>query len=140
MHKKLKKYTICIKGKISIGFRNMAANARKQLKLLKWRVLWGFPGGASGKESACQCTRHRRHGFCPWIGKMPWNRNGNPLQYSCWGSPMDRGAWQATVYRAAKSRTRHDLAHIHALRSGIGKGQFRGLLFHYTSISTDKTF
>ena len=79
MHKKVKKYTICIKkGKISIGFRSMAANARKQLKLLKWRVLWGFPGGASGKESACQCMRHRRRGFCPWIGKMPWDRKWEP--------------------------------------------------------------
>ena len=38
---KVKKNTICIKkSKISIGFRDMAANARKQLKLLKWRVLW----------------------------------------------------------------------------------------------------
>ena len=23
--------------------------------------MWGFPGGASGKESACQCKRHKRH-------------------------------------------------------------------------------
>ena len=28
--------------------------------------------------------------------------NGNPLQYSCLGNPMDRGAWQATVYGVAK--------------------------------------
>ena len=29
--------------------------------------------------------------------------NGNPLQYSCLGNPMDRGAWQATVHRVTKS-------------------------------------
>ena len=29
--------------------------------------------------------------------------NGNPLQYSCLGNPMDRGAWQATVHGVAKS-------------------------------------
>ena len=29
--------------------------------------------------------------------------NGNPLQYSCLENPMDRGAWQATVYVVAKS-------------------------------------
>ena len=29
--------------------------------------------------------------------------NGNPLQYSCLGNPMNRGAWWATVYGAAKS-------------------------------------
>ena len=32
--------------------------------------------------------------------------NGNPLQYSCLGNPMDRGAWRATVHGAAKSQTR----------------------------------
>ena len=30
--------------------------------------------------------------------------NGNPLQYSCLKNPVDRGAWQATVHRVAKSR------------------------------------
>ena len=29
--------------------------------------------------------------------------NGNPLQYSCLGNPMDTGAWQATVQKVAKS-------------------------------------
>ena len=31
-----------------------------------------FPGGASGKESACQCRRHKRCRFDPWVGKIPW--------------------------------------------------------------------
>ena len=31
----------------------------------------GFPGGLSGKESTCQCRRCRRHGFDPWVGKIP---------------------------------------------------------------------
>ena len=31
----------------------------------------GFPGGASGKEPACQCRRHKRHGFDPWVRKIP---------------------------------------------------------------------
>ena len=33
------------------------------------------------------------------------DRNGNPLQYSCLGNPMDRGAWWATVHGVSKSRT-----------------------------------
>ena len=36
---------------------------------------------------------------------MPWRRNGNPLQYSCLENPTRRGAWQASVHRAAKSQT-----------------------------------
>ena len=35
----------------------------------------GFPGGASGKESACQC---RRLGFNPWFRKIPWRRAWQP--------------------------------------------------------------
>ena len=68
----------------------------------------GFPGkGKSVKdmppmqETACSTS-----GFDPWIGKI-WRRHGNPLQYSCPGNPMDRGAWRETVYGVAK--VRHDL-------------------------------
>ena len=32
------------------------------------------PGGASGKESACQCGSHKKRGFDPWVGKIPWRR------------------------------------------------------------------
>ena len=59
----------------------------------------------SGKESACQCRRHRRQGFDPWIRKIPWS-NDNSLQYSCLGNSMDRGAWQATVH--GSQRVGHD--------------------------------
>ena len=52
-----------------------------------------FPGGTSGKESACQCGRPKKHGFDPYTGKMPRGGNGNPLQYSSLENPMDRGAW-----------------------------------------------
>ena len=38
----------------------------------------GFPGGASGKEPACQLRRHRKHGFSPWVGKVPWRRTWQP--------------------------------------------------------------
>ena len=31
----------------------------------------GFPGGTSGKEPACQCSRCKRHRFDPWVGKIP---------------------------------------------------------------------
>ena len=36
------------------------------------------------------------------LGKAPGEGNGNPLQYSCLGSPMDRGAWWATVHGLAE--------------------------------------
>ena len=38
----------------------------------------GFPGGASGKESACQCRRPKRCRFDSWVGKIPWRRAWQP--------------------------------------------------------------
>ena len=55
----------------------------------------GFPGGASGKEPACQFRRLRVTGSIPGSGRSPGRGHGNPLQYSCLGNPMDRGAWWA---------------------------------------------
>ena len=47
----------------------------------------------------------RDAGSIPGLGRYPGGGNGNPLQYSCLGNPMDRGAWQATVLEVAKSQT-----------------------------------
>ena len=38
----------------------------------------GLPGGASGKELTCQCRRHKRCGFNPCVGKIPWKRAWQP--------------------------------------------------------------
>ena len=39
------------------------------------------------------------------LGRFPGEGNGNPLQYSCLGKAMDRGAWQAIDLGVAKSQT-----------------------------------
>jgi len=39
-----------------------------------YTYIHGFPAGASGKESACQCRKCKRHRFDPWVGKIPWSR------------------------------------------------------------------
>ena len=55
---------------------------------------WGFPGGSVGKESACSVGDP---GSILGLGRFPREGNGNPLQYSCLGNLIDRGAWWATV-------------------------------------------
>ena len=40
----------------------------------------GLPRWISGKESACLCRRHGRHGFNLWIGQIPWCRKWQPTQ------------------------------------------------------------
>ena len=40
--------------------------------------LIGLPRWYSVKESVCQCRRHKRNGFDPWVGKSPWSRKWQP--------------------------------------------------------------
>ena len=42
-------------------------------------------------------------GLIPGSERSPGEGNGTPLQYSCLGNPMDRGAWRATVHGVAES-------------------------------------
>ena len=60
-------------------------------------------GGSEVKASACNAGDP---GSIPGSGRSPGEGNGNPLQYSCLGNPMDGGVWWPTVHRVAKSRTR----------------------------------
>ena len=61
---------------------------------LNWRLFEGFPGGAVVKEPACQCRRHKRCKFDPWVGKIPWRR-----------------AWQSTpVFLPGESHGQRSLA------------------------------
>ena len=55
--------------------------------------------GSDGKESACSAGDWDS---IPGSGRSPGEGNGNPLQYSYLGKPMDGGAWQATVQGVTK--------------------------------------
>ena len=50
---------------------------RKALSIPYTIFIW-LPNWLSGKEYACQCRRHKRHLFCPWVGKIPWRREWLP--------------------------------------------------------------
>ena len=67
----------------------------------------GLPWCLIGKEFTCQCKR-RDSDLIPVSQSSSGKGNGDPLQFSCLGKPMDRGAWQATVHGGHK-RVRHDL-------------------------------
>ena len=49
-----------------------------------------------GKEAACSARAAGDSGSIPGLGRSPRGGNGNPLQYSCLGNPMDSGAWRKT--------------------------------------------
>ena len=58
--------------------------------------------GSACKESACDAGDP---GSIPGLGRSPGEGNGNPPQYSCLESSMDRGAWRATVHGGRKEST-----------------------------------
>ena len=64
-----------------------------------------FLGGSDGKESSCNAGDL---GSIFGSGRSPGEGNGNPLQYSCLGNPMDRRTWRATGHGVARGR--QDLA------------------------------
>ena len=55
-----------------------SAETASYLEMARGAFRKGFPGGASGKEHACQCRRQKRRGFDPWVGKVPWRRAWQP--------------------------------------------------------------
>ena len=55
--------------------------------------LYDFSGGSVVEESSCYAEDP---GSVYGSGRSPGEGNGNLLQYSCLGNPMDRGAWRAT--------------------------------------------
>ena len=82
----------------------------KYLDLDSGLAYMGFYGSSAGKESTCNAGDASS---IPRLGRSAGEGNGNPLQYSCLGNSVDRGAWQATVHRVAKSWTWLNDFHFH---------------------------
>ena len=64
-------------------YRNIPHRAFKMwpftcLIYMAFILIMGFPGGGGGKEHTCQCRRHKRCKFGPWVGKIPWKRAWQP--------------------------------------------------------------
>ena len=67
--------------------------------------MWCSPGGSLVKNPPANAGDTGGVGLIPGSVRSPRVGNGNLLQYSYLENPMDRGAWQATVHRFAKSQT-----------------------------------
>ena len=98
------------------GHWQLSAPGDRSLRQLSHRLCLrrNFPGSCGSISTAlvlvinnplASAADARDPASIPGLGGSPGERNGNPLQYSCLENPMDRGAWWATVYGVAKSRT-----------------------------------
>ena len=74
-------------------------------------------------------------GSIPGSGKSPEEGNGNQLQYSCLGNPMDRGVWQATVHGVTESDTTEPLNNDkYEIYRSISECQISSKLKYYTVV------
>ena len=65
----------------------------------------GFSDGTMVKNLLAKAGNARDEGLIPGSGRSPGEGNCKPLQYSCLKTPIDRGAWRATVHGVTKSQT-----------------------------------
>ena len=63
------------------------------------KCVQGIPGGSVVKNLPANAGDK---GLIPGSGRSPGEGNGNSLQYSCLGNPLDRGAWWTAVHGVAK--------------------------------------
>ena len=75
--------------------------------------LLGFLGSAVGRESACQCRRHKRCGFHPWVGKIPWRRKWQPTPVLLPGKSHGWRSLGSYSHRVSKSQTRLSSTQTH---------------------------
>ena len=69
----------------------------------------GVPGGSAVKNPPANAGDSEDVGLIPSLGSFPGEGNGNTLQYSCLGNPIDRGAWWAGGESMSSQRVGHDL-------------------------------
>ena len=83
-----------------------------------WLCSWaayspGFPDGSVVMNPPPNAGATGDKDSLPGLGRSPGGGNGNPLQYSCLGNPMDRRAWWATAHGAAKELDMSELLNNH---------------------------
>ena len=76
----------------------------------------GFPGASVVKDLPANAGDA---GSNPGLGRSTWGGDGDPLQYSCLGNPMDRGAWRAAVHAGWKELDRNEHAHTQHTRFSL---------------------
>ena len=73
----------------------------------------GFPGDSVVNLPAHTGDTEDSGSIPGLVGKIPWSRKWQPLQYSCLENSMDRRVWWATVHETAKSWTQQAIEHTH---------------------------
>ena len=93
-----------------MGSQRVGHNWATELNWTEW-LPWGFLDISSGKESARSAGASGDACLIPESGRSCGEENGNPLQYSCLGNLVDRGAWWVLVHGVAERHIGNKLAY-----------------------------
>ena len=119
--------------------QNSLSRSSPLFKSLIAHIFFWWPLGSHGKEASCNAGDL---GSITGLGRSPGERNGNPLQYSCLGNPMERKAWRAAVHGVKKSWTRLSDQHFNTLFSSYPyiffSGTFLSLSLNLTTGNKNK--
>ena len=73
-----------------------------------------FPGGPRGKKLICQCRRHKKYGFNPWVRRMPWRRAWQPTAVFLPGESHGQRSLVGYIGAQQVEHNCSDLAHTQA--------------------------
>ena len=76
---------------------------QQEICSIQRNLIEGFPDDSLVKNLPADAGEAGDPSSIPGSGRSPGEGDANPLQYSCLGNPMDRGAWQAIVHGVTKS-------------------------------------
>ena len=108
--------------KITRGFRSSVPGTRgKDQICISYYITIIMPAGFSGRFVVKNPPSDIGDlGSIPGSGRLPEEGNGNPVQYSCLGKPIDRGSWWAAVHGVTKSQTQlSKWEHTHNLWTNV---------------------
>ena len=101
-------WTLKVSRAVSSSYCSFAARCSPLISLIS------CVGGTSGKEPDCQCRRHKRCGFNPWVGKIPWRRAWQLTPVFLPGKLHGQRTWWAIVHRVTNSLTQPKWFDMHA--------------------------
>ena len=85
-----------------MNFKACKTRESDRVSLSQLLFIKGFPGGSVVKDLPASARDAGDTGSILGLGRFPKEGNDNPLRDSCLISPMDRGAWRATVHGITK--------------------------------------
>ena len=83
--------------------RKLSFKVSKEFHNLFFLPLFNILGFSTGSEVKNPSANSGDVGLTSESGRSSGEGNGKPLQNSCWGNPMDRGAWQLTSKGSEKT-------------------------------------